>query len=128
MNNNKDELKGRFTAWLEVVVKRAKIDYIRKLNRQPKFVPLDSISEEELCFNYSYKSSNESAGNFEFDNDKVSIAFNALSLRRRKILTLMFVQGKTAEQVAAILGCSAKSVFNEKSIALKQLRESIREN
>ena len=52
MNNNKDELKGRFTAWLEVVVKRAKIDYIRKLNRQPKFVPLDSISEEELCFNY----------------------------------------------------------------------------
>lgn len=33
-----DELRIRFTAWITVVVQRAKIDYIRKQNRQPSLV------------------------------------------------------------------------------------------
>lgn len=118
-----DELRIRFTAWITVVVQRAKIDYIRKQNRQPKSVPLDEISEDEFCTEHNFNSAIESAESFEFDDKNVAEAFSALSFMRQRILTLMFVQGKTAEQVAAILGRSVKHIFNEKSLALKQIRE-----
>lgn len=120
-----DELRIRFTAWITVVVQRAKIDYIRKQNRQPKPVPLESIAEEEFCSDDIFNNALVSAESFEFDDENVAAAFSALSDMRRKILTLMFVQGKNAEQVAAILGCSTKHIFNEKSIALRQIREFI---
>lgn len=118
-----DELRIRFTAWITVVVQRAKIDYIRKQNRQPKSVPLDEISEDEFCTEHNFNNAIESAESFEFDDKNVAEAFSALSFMRQRILTLMFVQGKTAEQVAAILGRSVKHIFNEKSLALKQIRE-----
>lgn len=118
-----DELRIRFTAWLTVVVQRAKIDYIRQQNRYPKSIPLESIAEDEVCSNNIFNDAIESAESFEFDDENVAVAFSALSLMRKKILTLTFVQGKSAKQVAEILGCSTKHVFNEKSLALKQLRE-----
>lgn len=118
-----DELRIRFTAWITVVVQRAKIDYIRKQNKQPKSVPLDEISEDEFCTEHNFNNAIESAESFEFDDKNVAEAFSALSFMRQRILTLMFVQGKTAEQVAAILGRSVKHIFNEKSLALKQIRE-----
>ena len=99
-----DELRIRFTAWITVVVQRAKIDYIRKQNRQPKSVPLDEISEDEFCTEHNFNNTIESAESFEFDDKNVAEAFSALSFMRQRLLTLMFVQGKTAEQVAAILG------------------------
>lgn len=49
-----DELRIRFTAWITVVVQRAKIDYIRKQNRQPKSVPLDEIAEDEFCTDHKF--------------------------------------------------------------------------
>lgn len=118
-----DELRIRFTAWITVVVQRAKIDYIRKQNRQPKSVPLDEISEDEFCTEHNFNNAIESAESFEFDDKNVAEAFSAFSFMRQKILMMMFVQGKTAEQVAAILGRSVKHIFNEKSLALKQIRE-----
>ena len=123
METKNDALRGRFTAWMKVVVKRAKIDYIRKLNRQPKSVSIDTIAEDEICTYLELNTDKEISDSFEFDDENVVAAFFALSLPRQKILTLMFVQGKTAEEVAELLGCSVKSVFNEKSIALNKLRE-----
>ncbi len=118
-----DELRIRFTAWITVLVKRAKIDYIRQQCRQPKSVPWEQIPEDEVCTEHEFNTVIESAESFEFDDENVAKAYSALSLFRQKILKLMFVQGKTAEQVAAILGRSTKHIFNEKSLALKQIRE-----
>lgn len=118
-----DELRIRFTAWITVVVQRAKIDYIRQQSKQPKSIPLESIAEDEVCSDNIFNNAIESAECFEFDDENVAVAFSALSLTRKKILTLIFVQGKTAEQVAQLLGCSTKHIFNEKSLALKQIRE-----
>lgn len=120
-----DELRIRFTAWITVVVQRAKIDYIRQQSKHPKTIPLDSIAEDEVCSDNIFNNAIESAEIFEFDDEYVAKAFSALSLTRKKILTLMFVQGKTAEQVAELLGCSTKHIFNEKSLALKQIRECL---
>lgn len=118
-----DELRIRFTAWITVLVKRAKIDYIRRQSRQPQSVPWELIPEDEVCLEQEFNTAIESAESFEFDDENVAKAFSALSLLRQKILTLMYVKGKSAEQTAAILGCSVKHVFNEKSLALKKIRE-----
>ena len=122
MEDKNDTLRGRFTAWLKVVVKRAKIDYIRKQNHIPKSVSLETIAEDEVCTYLNFDSNIKILDKFEFDNDNVAKAFLALSVLRQQILTLMFVRGMTAEQVAKILGRSVKHVFNEKSLALKQIR------
>ena len=72
---------------------------------------------------HNFNNAIEGAEGFEFDDDNVAKAFSALSFMRQRILILMFVQGKTAEQIAEILGRSVKHIFNEKSLALKQIRE-----
>ncbi len=41
MRKGKDELKGKFTAWMKVVVKRAKIDYIRRLIRHSNEISIE---------------------------------------------------------------------------------------
>ena len=45
---NHDELKGRFTVWLEMVVRNAKINYIKRLKRQPPTLYLEEIPESAL--------------------------------------------------------------------------------
>lgn len=125
MELKKDVLRGRFTAWMKVVVKRAKIDYIRRQNRHITTVPIDLIAEDEICLESDCNLIIDT-DNFTFSDENVILAFSTLSLMRQKILTLLFVQGKTVEQIAEIFGCSTKHIFNEKSIALKQLRECLR--
>lgn len=45
MDFNNDALRCKFTAWMKVVVKRAKLDYIRRLNRHSNEI---SIEDEHL--------------------------------------------------------------------------------
>lgn len=44
-HKNHDELKGRFAVWLEKVVRNAKINYIKRLKRQPPTLYLEEIPE-----------------------------------------------------------------------------------
>ena len=49
MKNNdteRDELRGRFTVWLETLVSRAKIDYCRRNKNNVEFVSIDDLSDE----------------------------------------------------------------------------------
>lgn len=93
-------------------------NYPGKLEFTVKF----TVENNSLLIEFNAISDKDTLDKFEFDNDNVAKAFLALSVLRQQILTLMFVRGKTAEQVAKILGRSVKHVFNEKSLALKQIR------
>ena len=44
----RDELRARFTRWLETVIKRAKIDYLRKYENRPETISYEDIPEKEL--------------------------------------------------------------------------------
>lgn len=52
MGQENDELRYRFTAWMQVVVKRAKIDYLRRMKAQPIEV---SIEHENVRRRLSYE-------------------------------------------------------------------------
>ena len=64
---------------------------------------------------------------FEFEEEKLANAFAHLSLMRREILTLLFVQEMKPSDIADMLHCSVQYVYNQKSLALKKLRQLLKE-
>ena len=125
MDVNKDSLRGKFTAWLKIVVKRAKIDYIRRLNRHSNEI---SIEDEQLTDKLIYEPENESetsCSKFEFENDRLSSVFMKLTRKRRQILELLFVNKMDPEEIAVELQCTLQHVYNLRSLAIRELKSKL---
>lgn len=127
---NRDELRARFTGWLETMVYRARLNYIRKISRQIETIPIEEVaesslisssSEQEWCRNLSAQDA------FDFEEEKLARAFAELPLMRQRILTMLFVEEKKPEEIAAKLNCSIQHVYNQRSLALKKLRTMLAE-
>lgn len=120
-----DELRARFTGWLETTVYRARINYIRKLARQIETISIEEVAENDLVSNISDQDwcRNLSAQQaFDFEEERLAKAFAELPLMRQRILTMLFVEEKKPEEIAAQLNCSIQHVYNQRSLALKKLR------
>lgn len=121
---NHDELRGRFTVWLEKVVKNAKIDYIKRLKRQPPTLYLEEIPESALpaqnLADYAYTKSE-----FEFEEERLAEAFSKLPLMRKRILTMLFVENIGPDEISKNLNCSPQYVYNQRYKALKALRNEL---
>ena len=117
------KLIAEFTAFMQRVVRNAKIDYLRQ-NAYVKFeIPMDKISEEierekVVEDNYFFEKNR-----FDFEEERVARAFEDLSLMRQQILKLLFIDGLSATEIAVRLNCSVKFVQNQKARALKRLRD-----
>lgn len=46
--SERDELRAKFTAWLKVVIRNAKLNYLRKVQNHPQIVSYDEIPESML--------------------------------------------------------------------------------
>ncbi len=125
MEQENDELRYRFTAWLTTLVRRAKINYLLKEKRYRNAVSIDAISEMALSENPEYIDKTESAEKIEFSNECIAKSFSELSFTRQKILAMIYLKDMNPEEIAAELGCSVQNVYNQTSIALKQLRKLI---
>lgn len=121
MELKNDALRCKFTAWMQVVVKRAKIDYIRSLKRHYNEV---SIDDEKVLDKLRFEPISEIAidDGFEFDNKLLAKLFMKLAPQKRKVLELLFVHKMPAEEVAAELQCSLQHVYNLRSLGLKELK------
>ena len=126
MNNysERDKLRGQFTAWLEKLIVRAKLDYIRKNRQYLEVVSIEELNDEVLAVCDEPVTGTEQG--FEFDDAEMERAFFELTPLRRKILTMLFVEEMTPEKIAEELGCSVEAVYNNRSRALKKLKETIR--
>ena len=125
MDVNKDSLRGKFTSWMKIVVKRAKIDYIRRLNRHSNEI---SIEDEQLTDKLIYEPENESEAScskFEFENDRLSSVFMKLTRKRRQILELLFVNKMDPEEIAVELQCTLQHVYNLRSLAIRELKSKL---
>ena len=121
---NYDELKGRFTVWLEKVVRNAKINYIKKLKREPQLVYLEEIPESVLTTqSSSYEVYTKSE--FEFEEERLSKAFLKLPLMRKRILTMLFVENISPDEISKRLNCSPQYVYNQRYKALKALKNEL---
>lgn len=127
-NTQHDELRARFTSWMEITLARAKSDYMEQFCRAPKYASLDTIPADLIPDPRDYFAEVErSSTDFEFEEAKLASAFSELPLMRREVLRLLFVEMKEPAEIAAILHCSTNYVHLQKSRALKRLRELLTE-
>lgn len=87
-------------------------------------VDLDSVSGAVLTYEDQYDLNLASERvSFEFEEEKLARAFRTMPPRRQQIITLLFDKQLSAAEVAKKLQCSVQYVYNQKSLALKILRE-----
>lgn len=124
--NEPDVLRARFTVWIEKLIKNAKIDYMRQLNKaEPEFVSIDELFEDEQLIGARDVVISEDKDSFDFQEERLAEAFYKLPLMKRKILELLFIECIKPEEIASRLNCSSQYVYNQRYLALKQLRKKL---
>ena len=115
----RDALKAKFTRWLETVIKRARIDYLRKYEDHPEIISYEDIPEAERIA--------PSLEDQWDEEERLAKAFMELPLKRRQVMELLFLEGMSEAETARRLNCSLQYVRNQRCIALKKLRSRLME-
>lgn len=126
----RDELRAKFTRWLEKVIKRAKIDYLRKYENRPKIISYEDIPEAEfldLAQCESWLKITRMQSPYDFEEERLTKAFMELPLKRRQVMELLFLEDLSEAETAKRLNCSLQYVRNQRCIALKRLRSRLME-
>lgn len=123
--SGKDELRARFTGWLEVTLYRAKLNYLKKQKKERNTIcvgvlPEKLLVEENSEWKWVHRLTEQSG--FDFEEEKLERAFQNLTGQRQRILTMLFVEEKTPEEIARQLGCSKQNVYKQRSQALRTLK------
>lgn len=126
----RDELRVKFTRWLETVIKRAKIDYLRKYENRPETISYEDIPEKELidlAQRELWPSSTRMQTPYDFEEERLTKAFMELPLKRRQVMELLFLADLSETETAKRLNCSLQYVRNQRCNALKKLRSRLME-
>ena len=117
-----DELRARFTAWLETTVYRARLKYLEREKPKVNIVSIEELPESALAVSEkaAYYATPKSA--FDFEEERLAEAFAKLPIKRQEILTMLFVEERKPEEIARILNCSPQHVYDQRYQALKKLR------
>ena len=126
--SERDELRARFTCWLEVTLYRAKLNYLKKQDRERNTIYVEMLPEELMVeenpeHKWVHRLTEQSG--FDFEEEKLERAFQNLTQQRQRILTMLFVEEKTSEEIAEQLGCSKQNVYKQRSKALAALRNML---
>lgn len=124
----RDELRARFTGWLEVTLYRAKLNYVKRLEREKSIVYVDVFPEELWVSENPERNWIQGItepGAFQFEEERLEKAFHTLSEQRKEILAMLFVEERTPKEIASQMGCSQQHVYKQRSQALKQLRQML---
>ena len=112
--DGRDELRGRFTRWIVITAENAQKNYLRAEKKQLQTVPLEEA--DVAIVDTALLSAEE---------QRLAEAFRELPLMRRRILEMLFVEELTPSEIAAKLHCSVQHVYNQRSLAIKRLRERL---
>ena len=127
----RDVLRARFTTWIEIVIKNAKIDYLRKLDKQQGHLLFCDTPEGFLKSNNDEERwirNIEPDSPYDFEEKRLSKAFLDLPVKRREIMELLFFEGLNEKETARRLNCSIQHVKNQRCIAIKKLRAVLKED
>jgi RNA polymerase sigma factor (sigma-70 family) len=122
IENDDPDLLWRFTAYINNVVRYARLEYIRTLKYRKLETTLESAPEDALSYDNPLPIGNEE---FYFEEENLEKAFSKLKSLRQKILTLIFVEGLSAQETADKLDCSIEYVYLQKHRAIKALRDQL---
>ena len=125
----KDELQAQFTVWLEKVIHSARIDYLRRLEKEPKSISLESIDAvKQISYEQSLDLSviDIENGEYAFEDEDMETAFLTLSKTARRVLLLWVVCDMMPEDIAEELGCSVQNIYKVRARAMEKLKELLR--
>ena len=117
-----EKLRAEFTSWLTTLMRRARIDYFRSKEREVKTISLDEVSVTDFAVQDAYAILESS---FQFEEERLARAFFSLPIQRQQILTMLYVDELSPEEIARILNCSVDYVYKTKSRSLKPLRKML---
>lgn len=108
-----------FRVWLYRIAHDQAVTELRRKSRQPVL-----MDEVELL-----QSTNDATiDEVGFDNaELVHVGLQGLSVDHRRVLTLMFLEEMTIEEIAAVVGCQAGTVKSRLHYAKAALRRRIEE-
>lgn len=123
-----DYLRARFTMWLNTTLIRARARYLETHTQKLEVIPLDAGLSESIPDPVNYfVDAERSKTDFDFAEERLAKAFSELTLMRREVLRLLFVEEKTSEEVAKQLCISPNSVYQFKHQALEKMRHLLTE-
>ncbi len=120
-----DQLRAQFTKWLDTTIYRAKLKYLRKTAQKLETISLESLAESRQTAYEESWSHAASETDFAFEEKRLEAAFKKLSVKRRQILALLFVEERKPEAIARLLNCSVQHVYDQRYQALKKLRREL---
>ena len=124
-NADRDELRARFTAWLDTLLRRARLNYLER-ECDEEHDSLDALDEDQLPASEDvYLQALFLDDPFGFTEERLAKAFSELPLMRQQILKLLFVDEMKPRDIAKLLNCSSQYVSNQKQKGLKHLRRTI---
>ena len=120
-----DTLCFRFTAWLKTLIYRARIDYLRQIKRRVEEVSIETLrGAKSMLIQYDECLATDTTKKiFEFEEERLARAFSKLSPTRQQILKMLFIEDLQPDEIAEQLNCTLQHVYNQRSLALKVLRE-----
>lgn len=123
-STDRDELRARFTKWMQVLAYRARRKYLAARANRADTISLEDIPEESLGMD-DQPIASDAGGGFEFEGETLAKAFACLPEKKRQVLTMLFVLQMDSEEAARELGCDVHNIYKHHSLALKQLRETL---
>ena len=125
-DSGNDLLRARFTLWLNITLAHAKERYLDTHTEKFNIVPLDEFLANTIpdATDHFIRIERSKTG-FDFEEEKLAKAFSELSLMRREVLRLLFVEEKTPCEIARQLCISPNCVYQFKHQALAKLKREL---
>ena len=129
MRKQQDELRARFTVFIQHVIIHARISYLRQIQKTAFEISFSEIKNTPAQdFDTQYKEFMTDRLNFNFEEDILAKAFSSLPLMKKKIIKLAFLYDYSPAEIAQKLHCPIKYVYDQKYLAIKKLQKIMKEN
>ena len=122
MNN----IESKFTAWMKVLVKRARLDYLRKKYIQSREIFFEDLEGWDTRYVLKQLLIFSEPSIDLFENEDILEVYKQLSDTQRSIIYRFYVREQTIVELSAYTGWSVNYIYNQKCLAIKKFRERLK--
>ena len=122
MNN----IESKFTAWMKVLVKRARLDYLRKKYIQSREIFFEDLEGWDTRYVLKQLLIFSEPSIDLFENEDILEVYKQLSDTQRSIIYRFYVREQTIVEISAYTGWSVNYIYNQKCLAIKKFRERLK--
>ena len=124
--NEDEELRGRFTIWLEKTLLRKRNKYLARMRAPYLVVSLDVLSETALPF---FPEPEIRETDFCFEDADLCFAYHQLYPQYRKLLILLYVYQLKPSEISKMGYCKGtRQLYSIKYRILQELRAALSKN